>query len=88
MTIKLNDQIKCDEEWWVCHCGNQPNYEGFYSCTTEGKIISPELGGLWDGIKYVCYRCYRIINGDTCEVLGKAVPSAIEYNEEYDWADY
>ena len=23
--------IEEDTDWWVCKCGNQPNYEGFYT---------------------------------------------------------
>ena len=43
-------------DWFVCICGNQPNYDGFYSCLTDGTIVSPTLDGEWNGETYICER--------------------------------
>ena len=52
---------------WVCVCGNVPHDDGFYPCDKTGNEMEPVTG--WSGL-YVCYRCGRIINQDSLEVIG------------------
>ena len=59
-----------DRDAWVCLCGNEPHMDGFYPCDKNGDEMSPEIGSDWDGL-YVCFRCVRIINSDTLEVIGQ-----------------
>jgi hypothetical protein len=54
---------------WACLCGNQPDYDGFYTCDCRGDEVEPEEGK-WDDL-YVCARCGRIIHQDTLEVVGQ-----------------
>jgi len=43
----------------VCVCGNQPHYDGFYTCDTDGNIIEPTLDSDWEDL-YVCGRCGQL----------------------------
>lgn len=71
---------------WECRCGNSTESEGFIACDDEGLEVPEELGP-WDGILRVCQRCWRVINGDTLEVLGFASESVVAANDEYRWGD-
>lgn len=71
-------------DWWICRCGNKPNHEGFYSCSEIGERCEPSIGE-WDGKHWLCERCYRIINGDTLEVVGTCSQDVFNKNEEYRW---
>jgi len=53
-------------DWFVCQCGNSPLYEGFDTCLMNGTIVEPTPAE-WDGLHYVCLRCYAIYNQDTFE---------------------
>jgi hypothetical protein len=75
-------------DWFVCICGNQPNYDGFYSCLTDGTIVSPTLDGEWNGETYICERCQRIIDGNTLEVTGVAGDRVAYKNMRYNWDNY
>ncbi len=26
-------------DWWVCLCGNRPDYEGFFPCNEDGEPV-------------------------------------------------
>lgn len=69
---------------WECRCGNTHDWEGFDTCDELGGVVESVLGP-WDGSVHLCNRCYRVINGDTLEILGSAAESIIEANEEYRW---
>lgn len=53
---------------WLCICGNQPHYSGFYPYH-DGREVEPTTDGPWDGSSYVCADCYRVIDQRTLEVL-------------------
>lgn len=74
-TIKM----EC-EDWAVCLCGNQPNYDGFYPCLDSGRIVEPDIGGFWNERYYCCERCHRIIDMMTGVVHGRATAKAITLN--------
>jgi hypothetical protein len=57
-----------NREAWVCLCGNQPDYDGFFPCDEEGNEMEPVEG--WKSL-YVCFRCGRIIHQDSLEVVGR-----------------
>lgn len=59
-------------DWFVCQCGNEPNRDGFYTCTEDGAYAEPALGGLWQGYLYVCISCFAIYNVDTMDQIGVA----------------
>ena len=59
---------------WICVCGNEPEIHGFYSCDQKGVEMEPLIGSSWDGL-YVCGKCGRIIDMETCEVIGRNVSS-------------
>ncbi len=69
---------------WECRCGNSTNAEGFDACNEFGKLIPAELGP-WDGALQVCIRCWRIIDGNTLQVLGFAETSTIAANTDLYW---
>ncbi len=54
-------------DWWVCLCGNRPDYEGFFPCNEDGEPVEPTPAE-WTTDCYVCDRCQRIINRYTGEV--------------------
>ena len=65
-----------DKDAWVCICGNMPPTDGFYPCDEQGNVVEPTIDGPWDGVRYVCNRCGRIINQDTLEVVGQRKEAA------------
>jgi len=71
-------------DWWVCRCGNQPDGDGFASCSQIGERCEPTIGE-WDGKYWLCESCYRIIDGDTLEVVGTCSQDVVNKNEEYRW---
>jgi hypothetical protein len=75
-------------DWFQCLCGNQPNYEGFYSCLRTGEIVSPTLYGDWEGQVYLCEKCSRIIDGETLKVIGVCSEEIAHKNDNYDWSTY
>jgi hypothetical protein len=75
-------------DWFQCLCGNQPNYEGFYSCLSTGEIVSPTLNGEWDGNTYLCEKCSRVIDGETLKVVGVCSEQIAHKNDNYDWNNY
>jgi hypothetical protein len=60
---------------WKCICGNTPSDDGFFPCDEAGDDTEPDLGGYWDGVRYRCDRCGRVIDQDTGEVVGQRVPA-------------
>lgn len=58
------------EDGWICICGNTPADDGFYPCDQDGNEIEPTVGSAWAGL-YVCFKCGRIIDQETLEVVGK-----------------
>lgn len=53
---------------WVCICGNTPDDQGFYPYH-DGRQIDPNIGSDWDGDRYGCRGCNRVINQHTLEVV-------------------
>jgi len=58
--------------------------DGFEPCDEFGAEVPAELGP-WDGALYVCTRCWRVINGNTLEILRDVEEAVIEKNMEYRW---
>ena len=77
--------IENSEDKWECRCGNTHDSEGFEPCDEYGEEVPAELGP-WDGALYVCTRCWRVINGDTLEILRHAEATLIDKNLEYRWS--
>lgn len=50
-----------------CHCGNSESSSGFYPCDSNGMVVEPVRGGVWDGL-YVCDECGQIFKGVNEEV--------------------
>lgn len=88
MTRMFTEYIGGTTDWFQCLCGNQPNYDGFYSCLSDGSIVSPTQDGEWEGSLYLCERCQRIINGDTLEVVGVCGEAVAYANAKFDWDKY
>jgi len=76
--------LEIAEDKWECRCGNTHGSEGFEPCDEFGAEVPAELGP-WDGALYVCTRCWRVINGNTLEILRHAEAAIIESNMEYCW---
>ena len=76
--------LEISDGHWECRCGNSQDSEGFEACNEVGKLVPAELGP-WDGVLQACIRCWRVVNGDTLEVLGFAEESSIEKNLEFCW---
>lgn len=76
--LEISDGIR------ECRCHNTDDLEGFESCDQQGRIVEPVLGH-WDGSLQICTRCWRIINGDTLEVLGMTSEAIVDANEQYRW---
>lgn len=64
-------------EDFECICGNNPNSSGFFPCDRNGKEVEPSPGQ-WDGLRWRCEACGRIINGKTLEVLDLAPRSMFD----------
>ena len=58
-----------DADAWLCLCGNQPDFDGFYPCDRQGNEVEPVEG--WEDL-YVCARCGRVIKQESLEVIGQA----------------
>ncbi len=80
--------VEQETDWWECKCGNQPNYEGFYTCNSMGEIVPPSVSDGWDEVHYVCHRCWRIIDQNSLEIVGRCGEDAINSNTEYNWESY
>lgn len=78
--------IETSSDVWECRCENRSDTEGFFPCTEEGEIVPWELGSRWDGKTYVCVRCWRLINGDTLEVLGVCSDETFFKNLDCNWS--
>ena len=76
--------VETDMDWWVCKCGNEPHFDVYSSCSEMGERCEPEEG-VWDGKHWLCEKCYRIIDGDTLEILGSCSDDVANKNEEYRW---
>lgn len=76
--------LEITEGHWECRCGNSQSSDGFEPCNEIGELVPAELGP-WDGALQACIRCWRVINGDTLEILGFAELSTIEKNFECCW---
>jgi hypothetical protein len=63
-------EINETRDFVSCICGNTQDAQGFYACDETGKEVSPDKDGPWDGIKYVCAECGRVIDQNTGEVIG------------------
>lgn len=82
------DKIGGDSNWFICHCGNEPNRDGFFSAKTDGSITSPSVNGEWDERTYVCLACGRIIDAPTLVIVGKASMQIRLDNNRFDWSTY
>jgi len=82
-------KIKSEEYYWTCLCGNEPPYDGFYSSTETGKIVSPSIHEGWNEVHYVCHRCWRVIDQNTLEVVGRCDEETKLYNTHFfNWDSY
>jgi len=86
--MKVYEVVQGDSDWFICCCGNEAHYDGFFSCDSTGRIVSPTLSADWDGSLYVCYRCGRIIEQRSLEVVGITDEDALLHNTNYDWGKY
>ena len=77
--------LEVSEDKWECRCGNTHDLDGFEPCDEHGREVPAELGP-WDGALYVCTRCWRVINGDTLEILRHTEAAVIDKNLEYRWS--
>lgn len=80
--------VEDSTDWWTCRCGNQPHYEGFFTCTETGKIIPPSTEEGWDEVHYVCHRCWRIIDQNSLEIVGVCSTDVRNHNTEFNWDNY
>jgi hypothetical protein len=70
---RFGERIQVDEGGeWTCLCRNQAHLDGFTTCTAEGRLVEPVVGGEWDGRHYLCLCCGRIIDQETLRVTGTA----------------
>ena len=76
--------LEISEDKWECRCGNTHDSDGFEPCDEFGEEVPAELGP-WDGALYVCTRCWRVINGNSLEILREVEDAVIEKNMEYRW---
>lgn len=63
---------------WECICGNRPDLDGFYPYH-DGHEVEPTEGGPWDGVRFVCAQCCRVIDQNTLDV--------VEHPDEVQWRD-
>ena len=59
-----------NDEAWVCICGNTPSGDGFFPCNEKGDEVEPTEKD-WTTNWYVCFKCGRMIDQDTLEVVGR-----------------
>lgn len=67
-------------DWPVCQCGNEPDADGFFTCSSAGEMVSPEATGDWDGRSYLCFRCGAIYDITTFEQTGEATVEVMRAN--------
>lgn len=82
------EKIESEDYYWTCLCDNEPHYDGFYSSTETGKIVPPSIWEGWNEIHYVCYRCWRVIDQNTLEVVGRCDEETKLYNTHFAWDSY
>lgn len=70
------EYIDESDEEWCCVCGNRPWLEGFFPCDRQGEVVEPTKPD-WDGLRYVCDRCGRIIDQDSLQVVGRRPTPAV-----------
>lgn len=58
-----------DSAEWTCVCGNTTFSVGFSPCDAQGVPVEPTPEA-WTTNAYVCMDCGRIIDQDTCQVVG------------------
>jgi hypothetical protein len=75
-------------DWFQCLCGNEPHSDGFFSCDSDGAIVSPSVTSGWNERTYVCGLCHRIIDGQTLQVLGVCSEQVVFDNDRFDWSNY
>lgn len=64
---------------WECICGNRPDLDGFYPYH-DGHEVEPDANGPWDGVRFFCASCFRVIDQNTLEVVER--PSSVVFLEE------
>lgn len=68
------DESTTDDAWWRCLCNNDPEYQGFIACDSQGKPQVDEGHSPlpeWDGKHYKCLQCGVYFGGkDNLEVRG------------------
>jgi hypothetical protein len=64
------ERIRVEGGEFTCLCGNASTSDGFSPCDANGVAVEPTPEA-WDGVRYVCDRCGRIINQHTGAVLGR-----------------
>lgn len=77
--------VEDGEDNWVCKCGNSSESDGFQPCDHRGLIVEPSHTE-WDGIHYLCERCFRIIDNATLQVMGRCDDAAVQTNNEWRFA--
>lgn len=78
-TMPLNLDLTL-ADWPVCQCGNEPDADGFFTCSSAGEMVSPEATGDWDGRSYLCFRCGAIYDITTFEQTGEATVEVMRAN--------
>ena len=67
----------------LCVCGNQTHLGGFYPADARrGKLMSPEVGGGWDGYTVACMDCGLCI--DTRPQMARPLPTTEQYGWEWE----
>lgn len=62
-------------EFEMCLCGNDELTDGFYPCDEQGNEVQPD--DRWNEKLYVCFRCGRIVDQFTGEIVGQSIENAI-----------
>lgn len=65
------EHITCEDgtpDAWVCLCGNETHLDGFFPYH-DGREVEPDVDGPWDGERFFCARCNRVITQGTLEVV-------------------
>ena len=62
-----------DEGYWICICGNDPGYYGFFRCDFDGEPLDIDLDPETEyegSLLWVCDKCGRVVDHKTLSVVG------------------
>jgi hypothetical protein len=65
---------------WECPCGNDPTSYGFFPINDQNEEVEPAPDE-WTTNLYACFKCGRLIDATTLEIVNQVLPNEIKRSE-------